>query len=190
MENKIIYTKFYIGEFIEEEIWLGLQHREGWKLVKTDGRHFEFEKCEPEDWVYQLDFKKNGVAEEDYIQIFIDSGWEFVQQYAKWFIFRKKKTDIDADITIFSDNASKIEMCQRVNKGKLWRLLPLAILAGAWNCLILFTNIFSGNGFLRNYLTGIGTFAVLLLVAGGFGRFYDQQRKINKIIAGLKNPID
>jgi hypothetical protein len=189
MENKIIRTTFYMGEFPEEEKWLELQHREGWKLVKTDGRHYEFEKCEPQEWIYQLDFKKNGIAEAAYIQMFADYGWEFVQPSGKWFIFRKRKLEGDLDLSIFSDKESRIEMCSRVNRGRLWELLPLLFMVGFWNYLLFFTDLFSGNGPLRNILSGAGTAALLILVAGSLSRFRDQQRKINQIIAGLKNPL-
>lgn len=119
MERKVIRTTFYMGEFLEEEKWLEMQHKEGWKFVRTDGKHYEFMKCLPEEWIYQLDFKQNGIAEDNYLQIFADCGWEFVQQYRKWFIFRKKKEENDVDISIFSDNVSRMEMCKRIINRRL-----------------------------------------------------------------------
>ena len=59
--------KFYISEFDQEATWLSFMHREGWKFSSTDGYRYKFEKAEKEDWCYQLDYKENGIAEEDYI---------------------------------------------------------------------------------------------------------------------------
>jgi len=67
--------------------------RECWKVVSTDEYKYEFEKQE-ENWIYILDFKKNGVAEKNYIQIYQDYGWEYVVTCCKWFYFRKKRRKI------------------------------------------------------------------------------------------------
>ena len=63
---------FFISEFRAEEAWLSFMHQQGWKLQSIDKRGFSytFESCEPEDWIYQLDFKEENVAEEDYILMY------------------------------------------------------------------------------------------------------------------------
>ncbi len=189
MENKIIHTVFYMGEFLEEEKWLELQHREGWKLYKTDGKYYEFQKCEPEDFIYQLDFKKNRMAEESYLQMFADYGWEFVLQQDKWFVFRKKRLEGDADASIFSDNASRIELCRRVIQGRLLKLLPLLVLVILWDLMLICTDALTVDGRLGSILAGLGTAAVLIIAARGFSQFYNQRKRINRMIAGLKNPL-
>lgn len=112
------WKTFYISEFRAEEAWLSFMHTQGWKLRSIDGIGFQytFEACEPENWIYQLDFKEDGVAETDYLQMYEDYGWELVLQFRHWFYFRKKKRtgDADEELSIFSDNASRIEMCRQV----------------------------------------------------------------------------
>ena len=94
------WKSFYISEFRAEEAWLSFMHQQGWKLQSIDkiGFHYTFEACEPQDWIYQLDFKEDGVAEEDYILMYEDYGWELVLRFRHWFYFRKLRTgDMTAD---------------------------------------------------------------------------------------------
>ena len=49
---------FYAAEFEAEGAWLSFMQREGWKFAGTDGWKYRFLPCEPEDWVYHLDFKE------------------------------------------------------------------------------------------------------------------------------------
>jgi hypothetical protein len=134
VERKIEKQYFYLSEFHEEEAWLSFMHREGWKLVSIKRNKYEFEKCVKENWVYQLAFKEDGIATDDYIQMFSDYGWEFVFQFRKWFYFRKKEVEVQKeDLTIFSDNESKIAMCKRVVKGYFYKVIPISII---FFCLI------------------------------------------------------
>lgn len=63
MGNKSVKIRFFtIADYEDEEIWLRVQHKKGWKLVKTIIPCFYiFEKCEPEDVIYRLDFKNNHI---------------------------------------------------------------------------------------------------------------------------------
>ena len=61
MKDTKTMLRFYtIADFREEEIWLREEHRNGWKLTKMRPPcFFRFEKCEPEDVIYRLDFKNS-----------------------------------------------------------------------------------------------------------------------------------
>lgn len=145
MESKIEKKNFGIAEFPEEEKWLEEQHKNGWRLIKTNGIKYQFERCDADEWVYQLDFKENGVAEEEYIQMFKDCGWEYVLQYGKWCYFRKKKED-DVDLSIFSDRFSKIDMYTRILKSRqLIITVALFVIACVIEWLTIFTNVFKGE---------------------------------------------
>jgi hypothetical protein len=68
-DRKTLVRFFTIADYEEEEIWLREQHKNGWKLVKTDVPCFYiFESYAPEDVVYRLNFKKNR-EDRDYLQI-------------------------------------------------------------------------------------------------------------------------
>lgn len=188
MEEKIEKRKFYISDFQEEAEWLSKMQKEGWKFVFTDGRKYRFEACEKEEWSYQLDFKEDGTDEEAYIQMYQDFGWEYVFRFRKWFYFRKKKTEEQEDLSIFSDNESKIDMCRRVSNGQFFSFLPLYVVVLVYNYLVFFTRIFQQNGFFGGLLQGIAIAAVLVSVYG-IGVYIGQLSRLNKLISELENPV-
>ena len=51
---------------MKEGEYLSLRHRQGWKFVKVvfPGIYC-FEKCTPEDVVYQLDYNQDGLSNKD-----------------------------------------------------------------------------------------------------------------------------
>lgn len=192
MERRSIRTTFFISEFEEEEKWLECMQKQGWKFVKTDNKYYEFEKCPEEDCVYRLDFKADGLPEAEYLQLFEDCGWEFVQHWKHWFYFRKKRTGEKEDYSIFSDRESKIELCKRVLKGRLLRrvLLPTLIAVGAYCCALFLLDGASVNPAVRSVLSGL----CMVLFALGLSYISIHEigefKKIKKRIAELKNPLD
>ena len=88
-ECKTVLRFFTIADYEEEEQWLHQQHSRGWKLVKMIPPCFyRFEKCQPEDVVYRLDYQ-NGQENGNYFQMFHDYGWEYLGQCVGWLYFRK-----------------------------------------------------------------------------------------------------
>ena len=72
MSNKKTTLKlFTIAQYQQEEEYLSSMHENGWKLSKiTFPGIYHFEKCEPEDVVYQLDYNEEGMKnKEEYLQI-------------------------------------------------------------------------------------------------------------------------
>ena len=128
MNNRKTMIRFFtVADYEEEEIWLRGQHKNGWKLSKTiPPCFFIFEKCQPEDVIYRLDYK-NKSETNDYFQIFKDYGWEYIGQCVGWLYFRKplSETDCEQDREIFSDSESRIHMIDHVIKT---RLLPIFII--------------------------------------------------------------
>ena len=63
----------------------------GWRFVEVKGLGmYYFEKCDPQDVVYQLDYNKDGLTHKDeYVRMFNDCGWEYIQDYAGYSYFRK-----------------------------------------------------------------------------------------------------
>lgn len=123
-ERKMKIGFFTVPEYEKEQEWLHKQHKEGWKLVNaTLPCFYSFEKCEPEDVVYQLDYNQEGLAEKsEYVQMFQDCGWEHITDMAGYSYFRKPASEMQGEEAIFSDDASKLDMAERVYKG---RMIPL-----------------------------------------------------------------
>ena len=130
METKKEFHWFTIFNHEDEEAYLRRMHNKGWKFVKVTGfGMYHFEACQPEDVVYQLDYNKEGSDHKtEYIQMFADCGWDYLQEYASYSYFRKSAALMNGEETIFCDDESRLEMMDRVYKG---RLQPVLILFSA-----------------------------------------------------------
>lgn len=143
-EKKMKIRFFTIADYEEEEIWLREQHQKGWKLENMIIPCFYFfEKCEPEDVVYRLDYK-NCKGTSDYMQMFSDYGWEYFCQCTGWLYFRKPVSQMDSeqDGEIFSDSESKLEMIRHIMKTRMFPLIVIFL------CCLLpqFTNVMGERG--------------------------------------------
>ena len=76
MEMKKEWKYFTVFNHEKEEEYLSGQHRSGWKFVKVTGiGTYHFEKCQPEDVVYQLDYNQEASSDKsEYIRMFADCG--------------------------------------------------------------------------------------------------------------------
>ena len=149
MKNtKTIFKLFTLFEYEEEEAFLEEQHKNGWKVIsyKLPG-FYKFEKCEPENLTYRIDFtNENGAKNPEYRQIFADNGWEFLWSVNGYSIFRKPISANNAEISneIFSDNASKLQMLKKIQQ---LRLLPLLTI---FLCVVLPNLLRAINGDFHN----------------------------------------
>ncbi|MCI8992034.1 MAG: DUF2812 domain-containing protein [Eubacterium sp.] len=128
MKNtKTQFRLFSIVQWKQEEEYLRKQHKNGWKFTRVVFPGFyHFEKCIPEDVVYQLDFNPDGLAHKDsYVQIFRDCGWEYLKDFVGYSYFRKSVLEMNGDEEIFCDDASRLDMIKRIFKG---RIIPLICL--------------------------------------------------------------
>ena len=122
---------FNISQYEDEEKYLSEKYRQGWKLVKIKGFGvYYFEKCEPEDVKYQLDYNQEGMAnKEEYIKMYNDMGWEYVTEFGGYSYFKKSVAKLsNEDEGIFCDDESKLDMLKRVMKGRFFPMLPVFIL--------------------------------------------------------------
>ena len=119
------FKYFTIADQKKEEEYLRKMHNEGWKLVRISGLCvYHFEKCEPEDVVYQLDFDpKSNENKSEYIKMFSDCGWEYIQDFVGYSYFRKPCSEMNGEESIFNDAESKTAMLQRVIKTKIAPLM-------------------------------------------------------------------
>jgi len=127
MTSKKEIKFFNIMQYEKEAAYLRNMHKSGWKFVKMTGIGvYHFVECEPEDVVYQLDYNQEGLKnKEEYVQMFEDCGWEYLQDAFGYSYFRKPATDMQGEEEIFCDDESRLEMMNRVFKG---RLIPLIVL--------------------------------------------------------------
>lgn len=132
-EIKRTFKYFTIMEYEEEQEYLRKMQKDGWqfKSVIFPGI-YTFEKCEPMDVVYQLDYNKEGLENKlEYVQMFEDCGWEYIYDYVGYSYFRKPVSEMKNEEEIFNDQSSKMDMLQRVYKG---RMVPLFCIFTAIIC--------------------------------------------------------
>lgn len=124
---------FTVPEWEKEQDYLREQHKRGWKLVRvTFPGFYHFEKCTPEDVVYQLDYNTEGIEHRaEYIQMFGDCGWEYILDFVGYSYFRKPVSEMSGEEEIFCDYDSRMEMIKRVFRG---RIIPLIVIF--FGCLL------------------------------------------------------
>lgn len=127
MGTKKEFKWFTIFEYEKEQEYLREMHKKGWRLVKVTGiGMYYFESCQPEDVIYQLDYNKEGAEyREEYVQMFQDCGWEYLLDFVGYSYFRKPVAEMNGEESIFCDDESRLEMMQRVFKG---RMIPILLL--------------------------------------------------------------
>ena len=137
MEKKVVYRIATIADYDREALYLGKMHAQGWKLKEVSYSNlvvavkYTFEKCQPEQVAYQLDFypmKKSDRA--SYLQLFKDCGWEHITDFNGFSYFRKPHSEIesDAEFEIYNDTAGKLAMVKRI---LTMRMLPILLLFSA-----------------------------------------------------------
>ena len=172
METKTTVKFFSVVNWEKEQEYLRQMHRQGWKFVRLTALCFyHFVKCEPEDVIYQLDYNADDAKDkEEYVQLFADCGWEYLQDYMGYSYFRKSAAETDGTEEIFCDDASRLQMFERVGRG---RMLPLLVI---FLCVML-------PGLLRSIAHGEGVLVVMLGIIVGlyiylFARFLCCYRRL------------
>lgn len=153
MEKKVIYRIATIADYDREALYFREMHAKGWKLKEVTYSNlvvavkYTFEKCQPEQVVYQLDFypmKKSERA--SYLQLFKDCGWEHITDFNGFSYFRKLHSGIesDAEFEIYNDAAGKLAVVKRI---LIMRMLPILLLFLA--LLPIFSKFVSGGSSFR-----------------------------------------
>lgn len=123
--TKTEFKFFTVPEWKKEERYLREQHKRGWEFVSVNFIGlYHFKRCEPKDVVYQLDYNPESITQKnEYIQMFHDCGWEYLQNFAGYSYFRKPASEMDGEEEIFCDDDSRLEMIKRVFKRRIPPLL-------------------------------------------------------------------
>lgn len=169
MENKLKreYRFFLLTEYEKEEIFLRDKHRKGYKLVKvTLPGLYDFEKCEPEDVVYKLDFNPQSAEnKQSYLQLYADYGWEYMQDLNEYSYFRKSASNSDnSETEIFNDDQSKLEMVKRIFFKKMVPLLGIFLLCGIPLAMSFTIGEFSDPWYVGTVVFWFITFSIYLAI--------------------------
>ncbi len=171
MEKKIVYRIFTIADYEREALYFRKMHAEGWKLKEVTYSNlvvavkYTFEKCQPEQVSYQLDFypmKKSERA--SYLQLFKDCGWEHITDFNSFSYFRKAHSEIesDAEFEIYNDAAGKLAMVNRILR---LRLVPVLLLLAIHIPLLLkLLNRSNAYGLWSLLAVGLDIFLSLIIL--------------------------
>ena len=172
MEKKIVYRIFTIADYEREALYFREMHAKGWKLKEVSysillfAVKYTFEKCQPEQVSYQLDFYPMEKSERtSYLQLFKDCGWEHITDFNSFSYFRKAHSEIesDAEFEIYNDAAGKLAMVNRILR---LRLVPvLLLLAIHIPFLLKLLNRSNAYGLWSFLVVGLDVFLSLILLS-------------------------
>jgi len=88
---KVVRKLFFVWEDDKEIQWLNEMSRSGWHLQSISGLiKYIFIKGEPKNIIYQLDYKSSLAIDDEYLQLFKDSGWDYLGNMLNWRYFIKE----------------------------------------------------------------------------------------------------
>ena len=189
MEKKVVYRIATIVDYDREALYLRKMHAEGWKLKEVSYSNlvvavkYTFEKCQPEQVSYQLDFypmKKSERA--SYLQLFKDCGWEHITNFNGFSYFRKAHSEIesDAEFEIYNDATGKLDMLNRILR---LRLLPvlffLSMLIPLFLKLLNERDVFSGLVFLLAIIDCVLLLALVVQISYIFWRLFQKWKELS-----------
>ena len=173
--TKTVFKWFDVTMHEEEAVWLREMHNSGWKLQKVSWAFYTFESCQPEDVVYQLDYPGELTNKTEYLQMFFDCGWEYIQDMMGYSYFRKAAADMSENETgIFCDHESRMAMWDRVFKGRV-RVLLIMLVCVIIPQLIMQSHNQSSAGEAL-YGTFIGLLIVYLVILIRFAKRYQEAK--------------
>ena len=152
MGNSKTVFKFYaIPQYQQEEDYLSTMNEKGWRFTHvTFPGFYHFEKSEPEQVTYRLDYNQEGIRNKaEYVQMFSDCGWEYICDFVGYSYFRKEGVVGEEREEIFCDDASRLDMMKRVFRG---RIIPVILLFA----LVIISQLFMNT--LGNSVGGYGGF--------------------------------
>lgn len=161
VDTKTEIKFFTIPQWREEEQYLREMHKKGWKFQSVSGLGgYHFQRCQPEDVVYRLDYNQDSVSRKDeYIQTFQDCGWEYLQNFWGYSYFRKPVADMgEQEEDIFCDDESRLAMLKRVFLGRMIPLLGIFF-------LVIIPQIFIQLQMNNPFSQALVVFYVIMLVA-------------------------
>jgi len=189
MEKKVVYRIATIADYDREALYLRKMHAEGWKLRKVSysillfAVKYTFDKCQPEQVSYQLDFypmKKSERA--SYLQLFKDCGWEHITDFNGFSYFRKLHSGIesDAEFEIYNDAAGKIAMVKRILTRRMFPILLLFLaLLPVFSKFVAGGSSFSWEMFLIVIIDGVLLIVHAIQISYIFWRLFQKWKELS-----------
>ena len=189
MEKKIVYRIFTIADYEREALYFREMHAKGWKLRKVSYSillfvvKYNFEKCQPEQVSYQLDFYPMEKSERaSYLQLFKDCGWEHITDFNGFSYFRKLHSGIesDAEFEIYNDAAGKLAMVKRILTRRMFPILFLFLaLLPVFSKFVAGGSSFSWEMFLIVIIDGVLLIVHTIQISYIFWRLFQKWKELS-----------
>ena len=189
MEKKIVYRIFTIADYEREALYFREMHAKGWKLRKVSYSillfvvKYTFEKCQPEQVSYQLDFYPMEKSERaSYLQLFKDCGWEHITDFNGFSYFRKLHSGIesDAEFEIYNDAAGKLAMVKRILTRRMFPILLLFLaLLPVFSKFVAGGSSFSWEMFLIVIIDGVLLIVHAIQISYIFWRLFQKWKELS-----------
>ena len=103
---------FWAWQDHQQEAWLEAMSREGWHLKDVDWITYTFERGEPAEYVYRLDYRPDKDAQEfqEFVQ---EAGWQYVGKTTGWLYFRLP-AEAGPSAELYTDPEGKIARYKRL----------------------------------------------------------------------------
>ena len=165
----MIKFRLYFDKDKETE-WLNKQAQNGLAMTGFFAGFYSFEKCEPGEYTYQVDFgEKFFSISNDYREFMEDNGIEIIQSWGYWILLRKKASE--GEFKLYTDVDSSIEHYTKIrNMFKVVTIIELI-------CFFVECFCVQAKPFFIFFVILLG----LIVLA-----FMNITLKTNKIIAELK----
>ena len=189
MEKKIVYRIATIADYDREALYLRKMHAEGWRLKEVSysillfAVKYTFEKCQPEQMSYQLDFYPMEKSERvSYLQLFKDCGWKHITDFNGFSYFRKLHTGIesDAEFEIYNDAAGKLAMVKRILTRRMFPILLLFLaLLPVFSKFVTGGSSFSWEMFLIVIIDGVLLIVHAIQISYIFWRLFQKWKELS-----------
>ena len=158
---KTVKKWFWAWNDDKEEIFLEDMAAMGFELISVGLGRYKFEEGKPKKIKYQLDFKGlTKMSEQEYLQIYEDAGWKNAHRLGSWYYFSKEYEEGDSpDISIFSDNKSRLEKYRRLIFFMLIIGFPLY-----YNVIILFPGLDQTEFIFPKFYFFFRIIAIILII--------------------------
>lgn len=125
--NKMAINWFI--DFDKEEKWINDMAKSGWALWHINGVIYRFKKCEPNEFIYQIDFdeqtSKDGV--DDYVTFRSSCGDQFVHQWKEKIYWKRATTS--GSFEAENNVAAKLRLTNKAFNHHLRSFIGLTIIA-------------------------------------------------------------
>lgn len=169
-------TKFRLLFNKDEEVeWLNEMSGRGWALTGYFLGFYSFVRCEPGEYVYQVDFSdKFGRVSTDYREFMAETGVEIVEIWGWWVILRQKASQ--GEFQMYTDVESRIGHYTKI------RTMFKAVTAVEIGCLFIEVSSAVGGSGEVKFMAKLAACGIVVLLAA----LIREILRINGILAELK----